>query len=346
MANFKRLTRMLVLPMAGACVAACAPIFAEGLDWQSLIGAGAAHDTASPGTSYYESAVTAINSRHYALALDYLQAARALNPGDVRVENAFGVVYDKLGRFDLSARYYAKAAALDPKSAIVAENLAYSRELQGLAEGDAGAPALADAAVPSSHPVLSISEAASLPPQQITISDPQTAAVAPNPDIIELKPVAVLTPPRVPASKPRPAVTMLAAGTTARTQLHAETAGNIILLTGRPLMVVNASGRSDAARPVRASLSGLGWTVSSSADQAPRAQSETVVMYNQSMSTVAKALVRTLPFHADLTADDQTSGLRLVLGRDYLNFRPGGRQVPQIWRNQIAQADGGKTGVR
>ena len=28
---------------------------------------------------------------------------------DIRVLNAFGVVYDKLGRFDLSARYYDEA---------------------------------------------------------------------------------------------------------------------------------------------------------------------------------------------------------------------------------------------
>jgi LytR cell envelope-related transcriptional attenuator len=343
MANFKRLARMLVLPMAGACVAACAPIFAEGLDWQSLIGAEAAHDAAPPGTGYYESAVTAIDGRHYALALDYLQAARALNPGDVRVENAFGVVYDKLGRFDLSTRYYAKAKVLDPKSAIVAENLAYSRKLQGLAEGDA--PALADGAVPSSQPALDAAQTASLSPQQITVAGPQTAANAPNPNIIELKPVAVLTPPEVPAPKPRAVVTLAVAGSTARTQLHAETAGNIILLTGRPLVVVNGSGQSGATRPVRASLSGLGWTVSSSAERMPRAQSESVVMYHGSMSAVAKALIRTLPFHADLVADNQTDGLKLIVGRNFLNFKPG-RQVPQIWRKQIAQADGGKTGVR
>ena len=66
------------------------------------------------------------------LALDYLQAARAKDPKNARVLNAFGVVYDKLGRFDLSARYYAQASAPDPNSPIVAKNMSYSRWLQGL----------------------------------------------------------------------------------------------------------------------------------------------------------------------------------------------------------------------
>src|SRR5215472_6144315 len=55
---------------------------------------------------YYSGAVRAIETRDYAQALEYLQTARSIAPEDVRVINAFGVVYDKLGRFDLSRRYY------------------------------------------------------------------------------------------------------------------------------------------------------------------------------------------------------------------------------------------------
>ena len=57
--------------------------------------------------SDYERAAGAIERRDYGRALEYLQSAKARKPQDVRVLNAFGVVYDKLGRFDLSARYYA-----------------------------------------------------------------------------------------------------------------------------------------------------------------------------------------------------------------------------------------------
>ena len=78
----------------------------------------------------YAAAVSAISRRDYALALDMLQAANARKAGDVRVLNAFGVVYDKLGRFDLSARYYASARAADAGSQIIANNVAYSAVLQ------------------------------------------------------------------------------------------------------------------------------------------------------------------------------------------------------------------------
>lgn len=82
---------------------------------------------------YYLSATAAISRRDYADALEQLQAARARKADDIRVLNAFGVVYDKLGRFDLSARYYEQARALDPTSTIVARNIGYSAELKGRA---------------------------------------------------------------------------------------------------------------------------------------------------------------------------------------------------------------------
>jgi hypothetical protein len=82
--------------------------------------------------SLYESAKTAIGDRDYARALEYLQAARARDANNVPVLNALGVVYDKLGRFDLSTRYYTEARAADPESRIVAGNIAYSKLLQGL----------------------------------------------------------------------------------------------------------------------------------------------------------------------------------------------------------------------
>src|SRR6185503_13218401 len=86
--------------------------------------------TLAPRDTLYESAVTAINERDYGRALDYLQAAKAKDPHNVKALNALGVVYDKLGRFDLSARYYAQARAVEPESKIVAENMGYSRILQ------------------------------------------------------------------------------------------------------------------------------------------------------------------------------------------------------------------------
>jgi Flp pilus assembly protein TadD len=94
----------------------------------------------------YADAVKAVSNRDYASALDMLQAARARNADDPRVWNAFGVVYDKLGRFDLSPRYYARAESLDPGSPIVANNRAYSLLMQGKPAPGAATTGLAQAA--------------------------------------------------------------------------------------------------------------------------------------------------------------------------------------------------------
>jgi tetratricopeptide (TPR) repeat protein len=83
---------------------------------------------------YYASAKVAIERRDYARALELLQAARELKPYDIRILNAFGVVYDKLGRFDLSERYYVQASALDPNSLVVANNMAWSAQLRAQSE--------------------------------------------------------------------------------------------------------------------------------------------------------------------------------------------------------------------
>ena len=93
--------------------------------------------------------VRAITDRDYGRALDYLQAARDLQANDVRVLNAFGVVYDMLGRFDLSARYYAQALAADPQSAIVLKNVAYSHVLQGRVDGHGNRPVMAAVSPPT-----------------------------------------------------------------------------------------------------------------------------------------------------------------------------------------------------
>lgn len=86
--------------------------------------------TVSPSDRIYEDAKRAIEVRDYAQALDLLQLAKQRTPNDSRVLNALGVVYDKLGRFDLSARYYQMALAAEPNSPAVLANMRYSEKLQ------------------------------------------------------------------------------------------------------------------------------------------------------------------------------------------------------------------------
>ena len=109
-------------------------------------------DPAAVVNRLYARAAAAIRARDYALALDLLQVAAARAPGDVRVLNAQGVVYDELGRFDLSGRYYARALQADPGSTIVAHNIAYSARLKGLKAGSPTLQAAAPAPVSDSRP--------------------------------------------------------------------------------------------------------------------------------------------------------------------------------------------------
>ena len=153
------------VPMASVCLAGCASLSGDGSVKQVMPSAHAVVTALQPSMGYYENAVDAIYAQRYALALEYLQAARALKPDDVRVLTAFGVVYDKMGRFDLSARYYAQAAALDPRSTIVAHDVEYSRTLQGLISGPA--PVLAQAAPSGQSSGASALPKVSMPPPAI-----------------------------------------------------------------------------------------------------------------------------------------------------------------------------------
>jgi tetratricopeptide (TPR) repeat protein len=82
----------------------------------------------------YAEAVTALEKREYGQALEILQVAREAKQNDARVLNALGVLYDKLGRFDVSGHFYDLAEKADPGSRVVAINRRYSQLLQlGLA---------------------------------------------------------------------------------------------------------------------------------------------------------------------------------------------------------------------
>jgi hypothetical protein len=148
--------------------------------------------TTMPRDTFYESAVSAINEKDYARALDYLQEARARDPRNVKALNALGVVYDKLGRFDLSARYYAQARAVDPDSRIVTANIGYSKVLQGLG-GDQRSVASLDTA--GAKPLLT-----EKPPVMVSSLEAGTVHVAP----VEKLPVSAAGPVAAAFAPPTP----------------------------------------------------------------------------------------------------------------------------------------------
>jgi hypothetical protein len=377
----------------------------------------------------YESAATAIDQRDYGRALDYLQEAKARNPSNIKVLNALGVIYDKLGRFDLSARYYDQARAIDPNSRIVAANLDYSRTLQGLSPLDRGPVARMDLpenfntgparnpTVLASKPVAgdtakSSAVVAASPEEILTISphtevagvvkqSPQPAApmaipvrqlqgmdsstpqstaplklekvrvtnpVAANvagqsvekPAIVaapnsvaparskaespmnEVPRVAVAIPPTPQMSMPGQQtriVERLALPSQARSQsrrIAALPASKKVLTIGQPVRILNASGKPDRVGIVSRRLSTLGWTVRLT--DAGRIQPNSTLVYNPRNAGAAKAMERTLPFPIRLVADSGASGMRLLVGRDYLLWKSKNARLQTLWQKDSAIA--------
>lgn len=137
----------------------------------------------APNEGEYQAAARAIESRDYALALDYLQKARDKSAHDVRVLNALGVVYDKLGRFDLSQRYYAQAQTIDPNSQVVRNNLAYSQVLRARVDGRP-----ATAAEVAREPRAEAQIGGVAPTQIAIVPEPRPDAGAAQTPIVRLRP--------------------------------------------------------------------------------------------------------------------------------------------------------------
>ena len=259
----------------------------------------------SQADTYYLNASSAIYRRDYALALDLLQIARMKKPGDVRVMNAFGVVYDKLGRFDLSARYYGEAAALDPNSTVVRNNLAYSQRLQGKASDVAALASAAPVSIlQSPRPAA---PAPTLTLASTTPSGPATEPTAPNPSVGR---VVVMGPGVVRLEFPTspPPIRALAA------------------LTGHPLVLVNASGQKDGVEPLRVQLASLGWSTPRIDAGSARAQATTTIRYPRQDAVAAQALARTLPGAVELAAcDDGCQNIQLTVGANALTWKLNSR---------------------
>jgi tetratricopeptide (TPR) repeat protein len=336
----------------------------------------------SPSDStFYQSAVGAMNRRDYALALNYLQAARDKSPGNVQVLNAFGVIYDKLGRFDLSARYYTQANAVEPKSAIVAANMSYSRILQGLLKPQAAPPQLAsiDAQPAKSNLQAEATESApaALTQKPLHVADSQPAPARPilSPPELPAAQVAALNraktdstaplPSRLPSPRPGQALAAAARHTSApvikanlptshaiplidtpRNTAQLPTLSAIstkeakkVILTGHPLVIINASSRPSAVDLIRSNLAALGWTLSRSSAVAAHSASYTTLLYPKASLGAARGLARTLPFPLRLTANScDCGGLALVIGSDFRSWNIKSRKIEMNMHMETSMA--------
>jgi hypothetical protein len=102
------------------------------------------------------------------------------------------------------------------------------------------------------------------------------------------------------------------------------------LTIGQPVKLQNASGKAGGTAPALRRLAVLGWTMRPSD---ARAQPATVLYYSAQNIAAAKALQRTLPFPVRLAVDKaDAAGMRLVIGRDYLSWKPRNGHIAAQWQ--------------
>ena len=338
-------------PVIAVCVAGAT---AAGCLGARPVKVTAVHTPSAPASKidlYYGGAVRAIEARDYARALDFLQTARDIAPDDVRVINAFGVVYDKLGRFDLSRRYYAQAKALDPTSKVVDNNLAYSERLQGLAREPLAFASAAEAEaklqpqdglMPGSPVVVAPIDYGTAPIVMVETVRPADTApelfgvahrtqmaaasrAAVKPAAAQVARISVagdpIAPAPVAAAKPAasvPAIAPPAAVAAASKPALAKAPAKVqAKLAGAPILLVDASGSPDAARRLSLRLARLGWSVQAAPPSRLRPVEATRIDYPTRAPQVAQALARTLPGAVRVHAcDGACPAIRLVVGKD------------------------------
>jgi len=102
------------------------------------------------------------------------------------------------------------------------------------------------------------------------------------------------------------------------------------LMIGQPVRLLNASGKTGGTGPVFRRLATLGWTMR---PMDARVQPATTLYYSVQNIAAARALQRTLPFPARLVVDRaKGSGMRLVIGRDYISWKPKNARLAALWQ--------------
>ena len=83
------------------------------------------------GSELYEQGKRQLGAGYAALAIDAFRRAARAQPDSIDALNGLAVAYDRIGRYDLSRRYYEAALGREPNSAMLLHNFGYSLALQG-----------------------------------------------------------------------------------------------------------------------------------------------------------------------------------------------------------------------
>jgi tetratricopeptide (TPR) repeat protein len=254
------------------------------------------------------------------LALESFRLAQRDDPSSTDALAGIAGCYDRMGRFDLSRRYYEQALALAPNDPVLLGTFAASLDAQGK-RADAQAVRGEIAALKQPKPQAgSITVALPAPrpaaPQAIVASDAaQPAPVAalidttpltgPRLERLSLGEVALITTPQ-PRWKPVLVARTQASTTVRFVPLQPEPA--IV-----PLRLLNAAREQGLAARTRAMLARRGWRDVAIGD-AERTRERSLVLFSEETATHARMLAQQFGF--GIAKDARPGALTILLGRD------------------------------
>ncbi len=259
-----------------------------------------------------------LDQGQYGLAIDEFRKALRVDPENVASVEGLARSYDRLGREDLSDRYYQQALALAPRNARLYADYAASLRRHGRGQDavnlEADLRAIDAPAIASQAPA-----AARVAPQVLARTAPAASVpVAPQPERPYLRresltEVALITPsPARLSASPRPIVADEIVVPQARLQL--------------PTRVVNAVGRRGIATRYIGVLARKGWSGVESGDAVFKLERSQVMCPPDRCAEAAK-LAATLPFKVRATPSVKVSRILVLLGKDALGADPQARRA-------------------
>lgn len=303
-------------------------------------------------------AETQFRQGNVALALQQYRKAMREAPGDIDAVIGIAACYDRMGRFELSRRYYEEALAIDPGDRRARHNFALSLRLQGRGEeaarfvaeaapSSATVPATSVAALPTpaveaparaSKPTAMWLERLSLGEVAIVIGSgsaiPARAAQGPPPDThgaalvratgkeVEWRLDDAPGPPPVMAPRvraARPAVP--ATATRSAPSAAAVSVAKSVPVPGasQNLRLLNGVGRRGLAARMWGYIGSEGWNGVAVGDASLRLH-RSLIVYPRGARAAAARLADRLPFPTQLREGAGGREVRLMLGRDSLEF--------------------------
>lgn len=120
------------LILSPALLAACAGLDVARFEARPVVPEGYA--LRGSESDLYQQGKRQLQAGHAALAIDAFRRAARARPDSIDALNGLAVAYDRIGRYDLSRRYYEAALGREPTSAMLLHNFGYSLALQGKRE--------------------------------------------------------------------------------------------------------------------------------------------------------------------------------------------------------------------